>query len=515
MKTKIGDKKGKKRPLGETFISIKSDQSQGNANALQKGPKKPKFAGIKQNGNPVIGAKEPISKVVDKQKKEQVKVMKKQSGVLIPLKTKKDTKEKTEETVAKPGKEIGSRSNKSRKRRPYLHGEFTVEQITAKIAEIKSREVLSKRAKRILSILNRKLMTSGNKSEKLDTVGKKSGKKAEIPANAGISKTVEQRINVIMNKKQRAEKKGKAAATTAPILSRLQEEDDSSVEEDDDDSDVEEDDDSNAEIENDSIIEACDPRTLPTDEETDESESEDEEMEDEDEEVESEDDEDEELESEDEEDEEIDEEEDEDEEDEDETTDEDEEDTKTRNNKTVSEVRKGEAQNKQKQEQNKNKQELNKNKQEQNKNIQEQNKNKKVSVSLDQLKADLKRKRCVLFVGNLPQDITENEIKQHFSSKVSANAITNIILPTKPDNTPRGFGYVEFSNNVDFEKGLSLHHTFLKKKRINVEYSILGGKKINVTKESSVAQNMKPQAFQKAGKFAGGQQKKKPFKKNK
>lgn len=64
------------------------------------------------------------------------------------------------------------------------------------------------------------------------------------------------------------------------------------------------------------------------------------------------------------------------------------------------------------------------------------------------------------------------------------------------------------------QKGLSLNHTFLKKRRINVEYSIpSGGKKTDATKKFIVAKNMKLQALQKAGKLAGGNQKRKPFKK--
>lgn len=72
--------------------------------------------------------------------------------------------------------------------------------------------------------------------------------------------------------------------------------------------------------------------------------------------------------------------------------------------------------------------------------------------------------------------------------------------------------YVYFS----LQKGLSLNHTFLKKKRINVELSIPGGKKAaDATRKFLVAKNMKLQALQKAGKLADGYQKKKPFKKEK
>jgi len=31
------------------------------------------------------------------------------------------------------------------------------------------------------------------------------------------------------------------------------------------------------------------------------------------------------------------------------------------------------------------------------------------------------------------------------------DTITSIRIPTKPDKTPRGFAYVEVTNNIDFE----------------------------------------------------------------
>lgn len=69
---------------------------------------------------------------------------------------------------------------------------------------------------------------------------------------------------------------------------------------------------------------------------------------------------------------------------------------------------------------------------------------------------------------------------------------------------------------IFLQKGLSLNHTFLKKRRINVEYSIpSGGKKSDATKKFIVAKNMKLQALQRAGKLADGNRKKMPFKKGK
>merc|ERR1712071_570218 len=53
--------------------------------------------------------------------------------------------------------------------------------------------------------------------------------------------------------------------------------------------------------------------------------------------------------------------------------------------------------------------------------------------------------------------------------------IKNVRLPVgKEDNSPRGFAYIEVEDNVTYENLLSLHHTFLKRRRINVECTFGG-----------------------------------------
>ena len=108
---------------------------------------------------------------------------------------------------------------------------------------------------------------------------------------------------------------------------------------------------------------------------------------------------------------------------------------------------------------------------------------------------DGKKKRYVLFVGNLPYNITNEELKKHFLTKVSQ--VVDIRIPRKDVNTARGFAYVELANNTDYEKALSLNCSFLNGRRINVEYS-------GPDRKTAVAKNFKLHALQKAGKFAGG-----------
>ncbi|XP_071862375.1 uncharacterized protein [Bombus fervidus] len=108
---------------------------------------------------------------------------------------------------------------------------------------------------------------------------------------------------------------------------------------------------------------------------------------------------------------------------------------------------------------------------------------------------DGKKKRYVLFVGNLPYNITNEELKKHFLTKVSQ--VVDIRIPRKDENTARGFAYVELANNTDYEKALSLNHSFVNGRRINVQYS-------GPDRRTAVAKNFKLHALQKAGKFAGG-----------
>lgn len=125
MKT-IVDEKRKKRSLSETSVSAKSNQEQGNINELKKGSKKAKLAGIKQNGNP--SEEKSISKVVDKQKKDQNKITKQQSNIVKPSETKEVT-----ELTDKFKKETGNKlRSKSRRRYPYSERNLSPEQIKKK-----------------------------------------------------------------------------------------------------------------------------------------------------------------------------------------------------------------------------------------------------------------------------------------------------------------------------------------------------------------------------------------------
>lgn len=57
-----------------------------------------------------------------------------------------------------------------------------------------------------------------------------------------------------------------------------------------------------------------------------------------------------------------------------------------------------------------------------------------------------------LFVGNLPYDVTEAELREHFAA---IGPVSFIALPTDRDTgKPRGFAFVEFSARADAEEAM-------------------------------------------------------------
>lgn len=79
--------------------------------------------------------------------------------------------------------------------------------------------------------------------------------------------------------------------------------------------------------------------------------------------------------------------------------------------------------------------------------------------------------RFILFVGNLPYDIQQDELVAHFK-----NASPDRIRLRKE----KGIAFVEFDNdNKEIQKkmdlALRLHHSVIRKRKINVELTVGGG----------------------------------------
>ncbi|XP_033116924.1 uncharacterized RNA-binding protein C365.04c-like [Anneissia japonica] len=99
----------------------------------------------------------------------------------------------------------------------------------------------------------------------------------------------------------------------------------------------------------------------------------------------------------------------------------------------------------------------------------EKNKKKKKHKQADLKK---KHKHYCLFVGNLSYDITKEEIEKHFLPAGTVKAV-RLVTDVKT-NKSRGFAYVEFNTSGDFMNALSLHHTELNGRKINVEMTMPG-----------------------------------------
>src|SRR5262245_50440433 len=62
-----------------------------------------------------------------------------------------------------------------------------------------------------------------------------------------------------------------------------------------------------------------------------------------------------------------------------------------------------------------------------------------------------------LFVGNLPYDATEEEIRSHFSR---AGSVLNVFIPVdRETGRKRGFAFVEFSDSAVAQEAIRLFHS--------------------------------------------------------
>lgn len=61
-----------------------------------------------------------------------------------------------------------------------------------------------------------------------------------------------------------------------------------------------------------------------------------------------------------------------------------------------------------------------------------------------------------LFVGNLSFDVTENDLQDLFAQAGTVNSVN--VMQDRATGKPRGFGFVEMSNEDDTKKAISMFH---------------------------------------------------------
>ncbi|GLE10123.1 hypothetical protein PINS_up022118 [Pythium insidiosum] len=88
--------------------------------------------------------------------------------------------------------------------------------------------------------------------------------------------------------------------------------------------------------------------------------------------------------------------------------------------------------------------------------------------------SDAKKKsiHLTLFVGQLPFNATEADIRKHFSE---AGEIQLRMLTDKKTRKFKGMAFIEVKDSKALGAALSRHHTLLKGRRINVELTASGG----------------------------------------
>ncbi|KAK4317444.1 hypothetical protein Pmani_011450 [Petrolisthes manimaculis] len=86
------------------------------------------------------------------------------------------------------------------------------------------------------------------------------------------------------------------------------------------------------------------------------------------------------------------------------------------------------------------------------------------------------KRKYILFLGNLPYDIEEAEVEEHF--KVLRGSIKRLTLLTdKTTGRGRGCGFLELSTAQAYQNALKLNLSQLKDHKIRVEYTVPGNKK--------------------------------------
>ncbi len=83
-----------------------------------------------------------------------------------------------------------------------------------------------------------------------------------------------------------------------------------------------------------------------------------------------------------------------------------------------------------------------------------------------------KAKRFTLFVGNMPFNISEADVRQHFSQ---CSVVSCRLLRNKVTAVGKGIAFLDFSDSKGFLAALKLHHTLLGGRQINVEPTAGGG----------------------------------------
>lgn len=295
MDTKPEHKKGAKRPFKKLSLLSKSDQVLENVAELKK---KAKIDNTIHNGNPVPKTKVQMLQKIGKQMKKQ-KHVRKQDDDIEKLSEAKVKKNVTISTVAESKEKVLNKAKEKKlehlknkqliremnkampRQEPRLKTSpetLDPENLKTKLAEIMSREVLSKSARKKIRMLRRKIQIAEDESKELGTIEDGKNKQANVFAK--------NKQNADIKDKRKAKEEGSKKKKV-----KVEEEDDAEDDDDvEDQSDMEEEEDEDedkAEEEEEEVeeeVEEVEEEKEKEDEDEDDDEDEDEEEEEEEEE---------------------------------------------------------------------------------------------------------------------------------------------------------------------------------------------------------------------------------------
>ncbi|KAF9973803.1 hypothetical protein BGZ73_002938 [Actinomortierella ambigua] len=94
--------------------------------------------------------------------------------------------------------------------------------------------------------------------------------------------------------------------------------------------------------------------------------------------------------------------------------------------------------------------------------------------------------KFIVFVGNLPYNITKEQLEKHFSS---CENIASIRVQTdKVTGKGKGFAFMEFKTAEDMQKALFFNKTLIKERPINVELTAGGGGNKSEARKKKIAE---------------------------
>ncbi|ORZ26635.1 hypothetical protein BCR41DRAFT_419624 [Lobosporangium transversale] len=102
------------------------------------------------------------------------------------------------------------------------------------------------------------------------------------------------------------------------------------------------------------------------------------------------------------------------------------------------------------------------------------------------VKAAPKNAKFIVFVGNLPYNITKEQLEKHFESCGKGFAVR--IQTDKVTKKGKGFAFLEFPDSESMQKALFFNKTLIKERPINVELTAGGGGNKSANRKKKIAE---------------------------